>query len=125
MGIILVSERDEDLSLFLNWWTWRPILAEIGRLGLLSDEDLQRAGFNGSGLVIEAARADAIATALAGSLGGLGDDTLGLDGHVSDVRDDGTFYRDPADWEKNYQASGQKVRDFIAFCRQSGGFMIH
>jgi hypothetical protein len=48
-----------------------------------------------------------------------------LDGSVTDVPDDGTFHREPAEQFENYSASEAWLRTFAAFCRECGGFRVH
>src|SRR5262245_37216498 len=125
MGVILADLKREDRSENCNWWNWRPTIELLRQSGLFDAERLELMGSNACAEVSES-EARAVAQFLEQQvLPALrpGERVM-LDGSVTDVPDDGTFYREPAEQFKNYSASEEWLRRFAAFCRECNGFSV-
>jgi hypothetical protein len=125
MGVILADLKREDRAENCNWWNWRPTVELLRQSGLFDAERLELMRYNAGARVSEGeARAvaqfleDRVLPALRPG------DRVMLDGSVTDVPDDGTLYREPAEQFKNYSANEAWLRRFAAFCRECGGFSV-
>ena len=125
MGVILTDLTREDRSVDCNWWHWRPTIELLRSSGLIDAERLELMGYNGCAEVSETearAVADFLEERVLSAIHP-GERVL-LDGTVTDVPDDGTFYREPSEQFKNYGAGEEWLRQFAAFCRECHGFYV-
>jgi hypothetical protein len=125
MGVDLEDLKREDRSEYCNWWSWRPTIELLRVSGLFDAERLELMGTN-SGVEITESEARAIAQLFEERVLPTlrpGERML-LDGTVTDVPDDGTFYREPSEQWKNYSASEEWLRRFVTFCRECQGFRV-
>jgi hypothetical protein len=124
MGVGLTPNvrRSDDDILFVNWWTWRPLVALLRRHR-----------------VIDAPTAEALDLVYVTDFGLTAAQTVGvadfLDAYVQTHRPgervllDGSTTTEPDtlqvyldDWDKNYSVDVDWLTEFAAFCRRSGGF---
>ena len=123
MGIRLISLADPDVSIKLNWWSWRPIEGIVRRAGSCTDEQLAELSYN-SGAEFDAAVARSIARHVNAVLKAPDGDLLELDGTWSSRVDDGTFHRDDKTAHLNYGVPRATLEAVIAFCETCGGFRV-
>ena len=126
MGIVLQDRADHERCFFVNFWHWGAIVEAIRSLGVLPDEkvhDLHQP-FIGSGLTREEARL--VAAAIRGRvLPRLTPDVrLLLDGRTTTEPDEGIFYREDADFKKNYSTNSEVLRQFADYCDACEGFEV-
>lgn len=124
MGVLLKCHSDNSLSLKINWWNWRPILAEIGRSDLIDADRIESLGFNGE-TKVTAQEASALAKHFRRQSFPM--DTakqVRLDGTLADISHDNRFYRAPQEEHLNYGASSDMVSKFVMFCETCEGFTV-
>lgn len=124
MGVSIDDLRDRNRSVRCNWWNWRPTVELIRSLRLFDDHRLDMLS-DGFGELTEA-EAKQLAEGLERHvLPGLrpGQRVL-LNGIVTEMPDDGTFYRDIAEQHKNYSAHYEWLVKFTEFCKESGGLYV-
>jgi hypothetical protein len=126
MSVDIVDLKRKEHSRYCNAWNWRPTVELIRATGLIDDERLKRMGSNCSGVEVSEAEARAIARFLQEQvLPRLRpQDRVLLDLGVTDVPDDGTFHREPAELHKNYSASYEWLEEFATFCKECQGFTV-
>jgi hypothetical protein len=123
MSVILKPTATASEDLQLNWWIWRPIMAELRRARVVTDDQFERMSGNfygGRATAEDAVRIADHLEAVAARLGEKG--RLLLDGSMTTEPDSYELHHD--DVSKNYSAPREHVTRFIAFCRQSGGFAV-
>jgi hypothetical protein len=126
MGVILrpAVQRSDDDGLFINWWTWRPLVALLRRQHVL---DAPKAEALDLVRTPDAALTEAQTVAVADFLDALlqrhrpGERFL-LDGSTTTEPDTGQLHL--VRWDKNYSVGVDWLKDFAAFCRRSGGFTV-
>jgi hypothetical protein len=125
MAVILADLKREDREEYCNWWNWRPTIELLRQSELFDAERLEMMGCNGCAEVSED-EARSIAKFLDEKIlpSLLPEERVMLDGGVTHVPDDGTFYRESAEHFKNYGASEDWLRRFAAFCRECSGFRV-
>lgn len=105
-----------------NVWGWRPIHCLIAETQVLGIADLVAIGFN-DGHTISEDKAIAIATALEVMLDNLPDECV-MPSPLR-VNEGGRFLRDDeAGGKSPYSIGKDDIREFITFCRESGGFEV-
>lgn len=127
MGYDLTDRADEDRILFVNAWNWRPTVEIVRRAGLLDAPRLEGLVQQCSATLVLADEARAIARHLREAvLPSLSTDArIRLDGRVTDEPDDGTLYRRPDEFDRNYGATRTWLESFAAFCEASDGFELN
>jgi len=119
-GVNAKSEAGEYFR--ANVWAWRPIHSLIAQANVLDDDDLTAIGFNDGHLITED-KAKAIADALEKMLDDLPDEII----VPSSLRvdDSGRFLGEGEEGGKTpYSIGKEDLREFITFCRESGGFEV-
>lgn len=129
MSFILVSERGD---LQVNAWNWRPTLELLMAEGVVTHEQYERLGENGSGGQVDAIAAERIADVIERWLMStkmnpgermLADLTVTARKRVPiDFSPNGGA--EPLDPNDLYSASYDWLVAFRDFCRQSGGFEV-
>jgi hypothetical protein len=124
MGVVVADLTDAERAEKVSWWNWRPTLVLIEASRLVDAERLALMGYNGSGVEITRSEARAIAEfleerVLAHLAPG---DRVRSDLSITDVPDDGTFYRE--DIARNYSASYDWLQRFVRFCLACDGFTV-
>lgn len=124
MGVTLVAASHESTQFKLNWWCWRPIVAQLERSQVLDLKKIELLSFNSATFVSQAETVK-IATVLKGVLATQSSHEmrLRLDGTSTFEPDDGTFHR--IETEKNYSVPHSVLQDFIDFCDRAGGFTLY
>lgn len=124
MGVHIVDEQNKDRFLRKNWWQWRPIVEAIRSLNLLDDERLDYLS-DGIGSLTEREClqiAEELKTKVLPKI--REGERMLLDGTVTDVPDDGHFYREQSEQQKNYSVSYESLSTFIDFCYASKGLHV-
>ena len=124
MGVRVIDLGCEDRSEKCDWWNWRPTVELLRASGVL--DDVQAVLLESGVGEVSEDQARAIVRFLEGRvLPAVGpDERVLLDGTVTDVPDDGTLHRGPAERSWNYSADGGWLRRFAAFCRVCRGFFV-
>jgi hypothetical protein len=119
MSIILKSS---DGRVQVNAWNWGVLHHLVTHGGLFSEENWEPKRSNGGG-ELDHSQVMALANFLeAKVLPQLHDgERMFFDGTVTDVPDDGTFYRDEAELWKNYSLHHHVLVSIIAFLRSTNG----
>ena len=130
MDVFGVNPKSEAGKYFrANIWSWRPIHELIERANVLPPHIVEGMAFN-DGVGPNEEQALLLAAQMETMLDGMDDDhtfmlTDEIDGPVAELMDSirrsgATIVTDgPA-----YQAEVAHVREFITFCRESGGFEV-
>ena len=130
MDVFGVNPKSEAGKYFrANIWSWRPIHELIEKANVLPPDLVYHMGFN-DGYGPDEEQSLLLATQMETMLDGMDDDhtfmlTDEIDGPVAALMDSirqsgATIVTDgPA-----YQAEVAHVREFITFCRESGGFEV-
>ena len=128
MSFILVPQKGDDIH--VNGWNWRPTLEILYRENLISLENYERMGANGSGGHVDAELASRIADAIERRIEAMkpGEKLL-ADGSVTDRPKREVIFTPHMDsqeidvndlYSTNYEWLGR----FRDFCRASGGFEV-
>ena len=120
MSVILEAPDGSDLK--VNAWNWGVLHHLVERAGLFSEEVWVPKRYNGGG-ALDAAQVAALADFLAERvrpLIGTGE-RMFFDGSVTDVPDDGTFYRAEDELWKNYSLRRDVLDAVITFLLAAGG----
>jgi len=120
--VSIVLEASGDRRLKLNAWNWGVLHAFVARGAILPGEDwdLKR---HGAGEDLDALQVALLADFLERELLPLlrPGERLFYDGTVTDVPDDGTFFRAEDELWKNYSLHRDVLVEVIAFLRDAGG----
>ena len=124
MGVRVTDLGRADRSEKCDWWNWRPTVGLLRASGVL--DDVQAVLLESGVGEVSEDQARAVVRFLEErvlpAVGPAG--RVLLDGTVTDVPDDGTLHRDPADQARNYSADGGWLRRFAAVCRECRGFGV-
>ena len=120
MSITLDAEGGADLD--VNAWNWGVLHHLVDNAGLFPEEVWAPKRYSGGG-ELDAAQVKALAdfleeTVLPALQPG---ERLFFDGTITDVPDDGTFYREESEQWKNYSLQHAVLERVIAFLREAGG----
>jgi hypothetical protein len=120
MSIILVAADDRDCQ--INAWNWGVLHEIVREAGVFPEDFWARYRFNCAG-ALEADKVRILADFLDSRvLGRLRPGERMLpDGKTTDVPDDGTFYRDPKEMEKNYSLDRDVLIKLIEFLKSANG----
>ena len=124
MGFDVTDLADESQVLFVNFWNWRPTVEIIRVANLLNAERLEGLHQQMSATRVSRDEARSIARYLRERvLPNLTPESrVMLDGTIITEPDDGTFYRNPEDLDRNYSATRPWLESFADFCASCGGF---
>jgi hypothetical protein len=120
MSITLDAEGGTDLD--VNAWNWGVLHHLVANARLFPEEVWAPKRYNGGG-ELDAAQVKVLAdfleeTVLPALRPG---ERLFFDGTITDVPDDGTFYREESEQWKNYSLQHAVLERVIAFLRGAGG----
>ena len=120
MSIIL--ERSDGTDLRVNVWNWGVLHHLVAGAAVFPTETWEHLRFNGGG-TLQASEVAILADFLTGRvLPRLCEgERIFYDGTITDVPDDGTFYRDPRDLWKNYSLHRTVLVAVIEFLRNAAG----
>ncbi|MEJ7735145.1 MAG: hypothetical protein WKG00_38905 [Polyangiaceae bacterium] len=124
MSIIL--ERSDGRDMRVNVWNWGVLHHLVAEAALFSAAVWEPKRFNGGGdLGVQevAALADFLTERLLPRL--REGERIFLDGTVTDVPDDGAFYREEADLWRNYSLHREVLVAIIEFLRTGGPVTFH
>ena len=126
MGFSLTDLADSERIVFVNFWNWRPTVEIIRAAGLLDTNRLEGLHQQISATRVSTDEARAIARHLRETvLPSLPSDArVLLDGSSTTDPDDGTFYRDPSEADRNYSATRSWLETFAVFCESCSGFVF-
>ena len=120
MSIVLASSDGRTLA--VNAWNWGVLHHLVASAVVLPDPvwEPKRSGGGGD---LDADQVAALAAFLADTVLPRLDDgeRMFFDGTITDVPDDGTFYRDEAEMWKNYSLRRDVLVGVIEFLRRAGG----
>jgi hypothetical protein len=126
MGVCLFDRKTNEIIFDVNFWHYRAIVEAIRALRVISDEKVNslHESWMGNGLTAEEARcvSQAIRDQLLPFL--RDDERLLLDGTKTTERDDGTFFKEPAQVHKNYSTNREVIERFIRCCETCNGFVV-
>ena len=124
MGVHIHDLSDPNRSIRANWWQWRPTVELIKSFDLFDEERMDVLS-NGFG-EFSADETQTIISRLEAFISShlMPGDRLLLDGRVTSVPDDGTFYRTPSEQHQNYSADYVWLVNFVAFCKQCEGIYV-
>ena len=120
MSVILEAPDGSDLK--VNAWNWGVLHHLVERAGIFSDDLWVPKRYNGGGALDEdevVRLADHLAAQVVPLIGE--GERMFFDGSITDVPDDGTFYRAEDELWKNYSLTRQVLDDVISFLRAAGG----
>jgi hypothetical protein len=120
------GEPSFDDPFRVNTWNWRTIVAAIGRLGVLPEEQLERFNDHWAGGKASREDARAIAQALRAKVIPFvaSDQRLLLDGDRTTEPDDCVIYVSSEEAHKNYSTTRDVLIAFADFCERCKGFII-
>jgi hypothetical protein len=128
MSFILVPSHGEELQ--VNAWNWRPTLELLLAADVISEEDHERMGANGSGGKVDAEQASRIAEAVVHRLGTMNAGermlaNLSVSKEPKKLSEFGPGVN-PDDIDENelYSTTYEWLERFSKFCRSSGGFKV-
>ena len=128
MSFILVPSEGEDLH--VNAWNWRPTLELLFAAGAITEADYELLGYQGSGRMVNAEKADQIANVLTEKLASmnpgermLADLSVSSEPKKKVVFDPDTNVKD-IDTNDLYSTGVEWLQTFVTFCRRSGGFHV-
>jgi|SRR5215831_8293277 len=127
MGFDLTDIGNERRIVFVNFWNWRPTVEVLRRAGLLDEKRLAELHLQCAGTRVTKDEARTIAHHLREEvLPGLPQTArILLDGSVTTAPDEGTFYRSPEHFHKNYGAIRSWLEEFVSFCETCDGFELN
>ncbi len=120
MSVILEAPGGRTLK--VNAWNWGVLHHLVERAGIFSDDLWVPKRYNGGGALDEdevVRLADHLAAQVVPLIGE--GERMFFDGSITDVPDDGTFYRAEDELWKNYSLTRQVLDDVISFLRAAGG----
>jgi hypothetical protein len=118
----IVLSTGDGASMKINAWNWGVLHYRVARAALFDAAMWEPKRFNAGGdLELDDVRrlADWLEHDLVPMIGD--GERMFFDGSVTDVPDDGTFYRDEAEMWKNYSLHHAVLVDVIAFLRAATG----
>lgn len=128
MSFILVPSEGEDLH--VNAWNWRPTLELLFAAGAITEADYELLGYQGSGGMVNAEKADQIANVLTQKLASMnpGERMLADLSVSSESKRIAVFSPDTnvndIDVNDLYSVTHDWLQTFVTFCRRSGGFHV-
>ena len=128
MTFILVPSQGEDLQ--VNEWNWRPTLELLLAANVISEEDHERMGANGSGGKVDAEQASRIAEAVLHKLVSMNAGermlaNLSVSNEPKKLAEFGPGVNaDGIDENELYSTTYEWLERFSKFCRSSGGFKV-
>ena len=128
MSFILVPSEGEDLQ--VNAWNWRPTLELLFAAGVITENDYQLLGRQGSGGRVNAEQADQIGDVVTQKLASMnpGERMLADLSVSSEPKKKAVFSPDTnvKDIDANdlYSTTHEWLKTFVTFCRRSGGFQV-
>src|SRR5262245_50186242 len=124
MGVHIHDLTDGNVFLRANWWRWRTTAELIRRLEYFSDDRFDLLSDGLGELTVDEARlaADHLKTHVLARLSQ--GERIRLDGVITDIPDDGTFYRKPEEQHLNYSVDREWLADFVEFCNHCHGFYV-
>jgi hypothetical protein len=126
MGVVLVPSSGDDLC--INWFNWRPTVALLVRGGVIPDGERRQRFENACGEGLSASEAQHAADYIESLIANLSPrDRIFSNGQATDKPIDygvPISEWDEAETQNRYSAGYELLRDFVAFCRRSGGFEV-
>jgi hypothetical protein len=124
MTFHLTDIGNDKRIIFVNFWNWRPTAELLRRAGILDEKRLAELSMQLSRARVTKDEARDIARHLRETvLPNLPQVTRMLfDGSVTTAPDDGTFYKSPEDFHRNYGAIRSWLEEFASFCETCDGF---
>ena len=118
----ITLERSDGTELRVNAWNWGVLHHLVAKADLFPAELWEPKRFNGGG-TLEAPEAATLADFLAERvLPRLREgERMFYDGTITDVADDGTFYREPGELWRNYSLHRTVLVEVIEFLRKAAG----
>ena len=116
MSVHLCTADGRDLK--VNAWNWGTLHELVERAGWFDEDTWAPLRYNG-GVELDAAATARLATEVLPRMRP-GERAL-LDGSITDVPDDGTFYRGEDELWKNYSLDHDVLVAIIEFLRAAGG----
>ena len=126
MSFTLLDNGTENFEFRANVWNWRTALEIIKSFDILSGGKLRQMEYNATGVKLEKDEAHLIGEKIRDEiLPKLAPDKrIFSDLSISDVKDDGTLYKDDDEQWKNYSADYDWLKEFSEFCLKSKGFQV-
>jgi hypothetical protein len=126
MTFNLTDIGNDKRIIFVNFWNWRPTVEVLSRAGLSDEKRLAELSMQFSRARVTKDDARAIAHHLREKvLPNLPQAArILLDGSVTTAPDDGTFYKSPEDFHRNYGAIRSWLEEFASFCETCDGFEL-
>jgi hypothetical protein len=128
MSFILVSSEGEDLQ--INAWNWRPTLELLFASGVITENEHQLLGCQGTGGSVDAEKASQIADAVTKKLDTmktgermLADLSVSAEPKKKIEFNPNTNDKD-IDTNELYSTTTEWLGTFVEFCRRSGGFSV-
>jgi len=127
MGFALTDIGNRERITFVNFWNWRPTVEVLRQAELLDEERLVglHEQFSCTQVTKDEARAIAhyLREKVLPSLPQAG--RILFDGSITLAPDDGTFYKSPEDFHKNYGAVRSWLETSASFCETCDGFELN
>ncbi|HXF43546.1 MAG TPA: hypothetical protein VNK26_07380 [Pyrinomonadaceae bacterium] len=127
MSVTLLDLGNDSMEFTASVWRWKAVLEVIKSLAILSDNKVQMMSYNALGTKISAEEAHLIGEKIKETiLPRLAPNKrIFADLSITDLPDDGTFYKNENEQWKNYSVNYQWLESFVDFCLRSNGFQIY
>lgn len=125
MGLSIIDSTNSESTLWVNSWNWRPTAELIRSFGILDDERCEFIQMSGMCTTVSQEEAREIGRRLIDDvLGNLSDnERIKLNLERTTDPDDYVFYKGD-DWERNYGATKDWLKQFAEFCLHCDGFFV-
>ena len=125
MGFILIPTDESVEAVSVNFWNWRPTAELIATFGLIDGKRLELMQIQCCGAELTSEEAVQIADRIENDVLPTlpADGRVKLDLSVTTEPDDFKFHKG-SDVHKNYSATEKWLREFVSFCRNSGGVSV-
>jgi hypothetical protein len=121
-----MDSSSENFEFQANVWHWKTALEIIKSFDILSEGKLRQMAYNATGVKLEKDEAHIIGEKIRDEILPKLEPNKRIFANLSitDLPDDGTFYRDEDEQGKNYSASHDWLQEFSEFCLKSKGFQV-
>jgi len=126
MSFTLIDQSSENFEFRASVWNWKAALEIIKSFDLIGDGKIRQMAYNATGVAIEHEDAKLIGEKIRDEIVPRVKPGFRMFGDlsVSEVKDDGTIYKDEDDQWKNYSVDQEWLTEFSEFCLKCKGFQI-
>lgn len=126
MSFTLLDLGAENFEFRANVWNWKTAVEIIKDFDILSESKIKQMNYTATGVKLEKEEAHEIGEKIRKEILPKlePDKRIFADLSITDVKDDGTLYKDEDEQWKNYSADYQWLKEFSEFCLKSKGFQV-